>query len=157
MRFESARRVAFVVAIAAACLAGGALWLRSRAASRGEIDPRTAALVAADPTSSAALLALARIPRIVASGAEVFRTSCAVCHGGNGSGVIAPNLTDRYWIHSPDPAAILKLVREGHPAQGMPAWEPILGFERARDATVFVLSLEGRNLPGKAPQGELVR
>jgi cytochrome c oxidase cbb3-type subunit 3 len=151
------RTTALVVVFASASIVvSAALWLRPRAASREELDAATAALIAADPGSSRALLAMAKSPRIVAAGSEVFRRSCAACHGASGSGIIAPNLTDRYWIHSPDPASILKLVRDGIPAKGMPAWEPILGFERARDATVFVLTLKGRNLPGKAPQGEIL-
>jgi len=157
MRRSGVRNGLLVVAFAALLLLVTAtLRLRSREAARADFDAVTAALIAADPESNEALLAMTRSPRIVAAGAEVFRTTCAACHGASGSGVIAPNLTDRYWIRSPAPAAILRLVRAGAPSRGMPAWEPIIGLERARAATVYVLTLKGRNLPGKAPQGEIL-
>ncbi len=72
------------------------------------------------------------------------------------SGIIGPNLTDGYWIHGTAPADILKPVREGVPAKGMPAWGPMLGPDRVRSASAFVLTLKGKNVPGKAPQGEIV-
>lgn len=127
-----------------------------REAYRAEVDALLAARIAANPTSNEALAAMSKDPKIVAAGAEVFRTTCAACHGPEGTGIIGPNLTDRNWIHSPAPADILKLVREGVPAKGMPAWEPILGPDRVRNASVYVLTLKGKNLPGKAPQGEIV-
>jgi hypothetical protein len=35
----------------------------------------------------------------------------------------------------------------------MPAWKPLLGINKVRDATVYVLTQRNKNLPGKAPQG----
>jgi len=125
-------------------------------AYRAEVDALVAARIAANPTSTEALLAMSRDPKVLAAGAEVFRTTCSACHGPEGAGTIGPNLTDRNWIHPPDAASILKLVREGNPSKGMPAWEPILGPERARNAAIYVLTLKGRGLPGKAPQGDIV-
>lgn len=120
------------------------------------VEKLAAARAAADPTSAEAILALSRDPAAVAEGAEVFRTTCAACHGLQGEGVIGPNLTDRYWIHDPGPKEILRGVREGYVTKGMPAWEPIIGPERSLRAAAFVLTLKGKNLEGKAAQGEIV-
>lgn len=120
------------------------------------VEAIVAARIAANPASAEALLALSRDPEALAVGAEVFRTTCAACHGPNGEGIIGPNLTDRNWIHSPDPEEILRGVREGYPTKGMPAWEPIIGPERSLRAAAYVLTLKGKNVAGKAPQGDIV-
>ncbi len=121
-----------------------------------EVADLVAARIKANPASPEAILALAKDSKAVAEGAEVFRTTCAACHGQHGEGLIGPNLTDRYWLHGAAPADILKTIREGVPAKGMPTWGPILGPERTLRAAAFVLTLKGKNLPGKAPQGEPV-
>ena len=36
----------------------------------------------------------------------------------------------------------------------MPPWGKTLGATKVRALTAFVLSIKGKNLPGKAPQGE---
>lgn len=123
---------------------------------RQAVEAITAARRDANPASAAALVALSRDAAAMVVGAETFRTTCAACHGLDGEGVIGPNLTDRYWIHSPDPEEILRGVREGYPTRGMPAWEPIIGPERAQKAAAYVLTLKGKDLAGKAPQGEIV-
>jgi len=125
-------------------------------AYKSEVAALVAARIAANPESPEAIVALSKDPKAVAEGAEVFRTTCAACHGQQGEGVIGPNLTDRYWIHGAGPADILKTVREGVAAKGMPAWGPILGPERTLRAAAFVLTLKGKNVPGKAPQGDPV-
>jgi len=123
---------------------------------RVAVDELVAARIAANPSSPEAMLALTKDPEAMKEGAEVFRTVCAACHGPEGQGIIGPNLTDPYWIHGPDPATILKGAREGYPDKGMPAWEPILGPEKTLRAAAYVLTLKGRNVAGKAPQGEIV-
>jgi cytochrome c oxidase cbb3-type subunit 3 len=120
------------------------------------VEQIVAARIAANPASDEAILALSRDPEALAKGAEVYRTTCAACHGASGEGVIGPNLTDRAWIHEHSPAEILRGVREGYTSKGMPAWEPIIGAERCLQAAAYVLTLRGQNLAGKAPQGELV-
>lgn len=106
----------------------------------------------------AAILAAGAKPaaEAMAVGAEVFRAHCASCHGLEGQGLIGPNLTDRYWLHGARPTDILRVVRNGVPANGMPAWGEALGSERSVSVAAFVASLRGRNLDGKEPQGLLV-
>jgi len=121
-----------------------------------QVEEIVKARIAANPTSAEAIVALSRNAEAVAKGAEVFRTTCAACHGPEGQGVIGPNLTDNHWIHGYDPEIILKGIREGYLAKGMPAWEPILGAEKTLNAAAYVLTLKGKNVAGKAPQGDIV-
>jgi cytochrome c oxidase cbb3-type subunit 3 len=125
-------------------------------AYRAEVQALLEARIRANPASPEAVLAMASDAGRVAEGREVFMTTCAACHGQEGEGVIGPNLTDRYWIHGATPAAILTAAVDGFPAKGMPAWGPILGPDQAAKAAAFVLTLKGRNLPGKPPQGEAI-
>ena len=111
-------------------------------------------LASSEAVSDDALLALTKDPAIVAEGKQTFTTTCASCHGAEGQGLVGPNLTDGYHLHGPKPMNVLDAVSKGFPEKGMPPWGPVLGPKRARSAAVFVLTLRGKNLPGKAPQGE---
>jgi cytochrome c oxidase cbb3-type subunit 3 len=112
------------------------------------------ARIEANPTSPEAIVALSRDAEAMTAGAEVFRTTCAACHGLQGEGIIGPNLTDRYWIHGNRPEDLLKAVTEGFPTKGMPGWGPILGPERSIRAAAYVLTLRNTDVPGKEPQGD---
>jgi cytochrome c oxidase cbb3-type subunit 3 len=67
---------------------------------------------------------------------------CAACHGPDGKGnatIGAPNLTDDIWLYGgslDDIKTSIKGGRSGH----MPAWEPIIGPDRARLAAAWVLA-----------------
>ncbi len=99
------------------------------------------------------LLSLVSDPQAVERGEAVFKQNCLSCHGDKGQGVVGPNLTDAYWIHGEKPMDIYKTVGAGVLDKGMPAWKPLLGINKVRDATVYVLTQRNKNLPGKAPQG----
>ncbi len=101
------------------------------------------------------LLAFFKNPNSISNGAAVFKANCLACHGDQGQGVVGPNLTDLFWIHGGKPAAVLASISHGYPEKGMPAWKPVLGEEKIRLVTAFVLSLQGQVVAnGKAPQGE---
>lgn len=101
------------------------------------------------------LMGFLRAPASISGGDAVYKANCVACHGDQGQGVVGPNLTDAYWIHGGSPEAILASVETGYPDKGMPAWKNVLGSEKVRLATAYVLSLKGRNVAGgKAPQGE---
>ena len=90
------------------------------------------------------------------AGAGLYAAVCAACHGDQGQGLIGPNLTDAYWIHGGAPEDVYRVIHEGVPANGMPAWEGMLSQEEQAQAMAFVLSLQGTNPPNpKEPQGEL--
>jgi cytochrome c oxidase cbb3-type subunit 3 len=94
---------------------------------------------------------------LLARAKETWMSTCTACHLENGAGSVGPNLTDKYWIHGFTPEAIEKVIRDGVPANGMPAWGPVLGDAKVRELTVFVRSIRNSNVAGgKAPQGEIV-
>lgn len=100
------------------------------------------------------LLAYAEDEAKVNAGQVTFAQFCAACHGPSGEGGIGANLTDPYWIHGGSPLEILEVVSEGVATAGMPAWKGVLGKQKVEEVTAFVLTLKGKNLPGKGPEGE---
>lgn len=96
----------------------------------------------------------AKNPEMVSAGKEVFVTNCAPCHAADGGGSVGPNLTDRFWIHGDSPESIAATVTSGVVEKGMPAWEPILGIDKVRQVTAFIITLHGsKPAVAKEPQG----
>jgi cytochrome c oxidase cbb3-type subunit 3 len=106
--------------------------------------------------SDEVLIAMSGNPATVDKGAATFQKTCAACHGPTGAGLIGPNLTDDYWLHGAKGTEILKTVSGGVPDKGMPAWGPVLGPEGVESVVAYVLTIKGKHLQGKAPQGDLV-
>ena len=79
----------------------------------------------------------------IEAGREVFTTTCAACHGEDGTGnrmVGAPNLTDDYWVYGGDLQTIVTSVhggRQGH----MPTWDERLTEAEIRTLALYVHSL----------------
>ncbi len=80
---------------------------------------------------------------LAAAGASVYATNCAACHGADLHGGIGPDLTDEEWIHGGAAEDVLRTITEGVAAKGMPAWGPILGPERVRQAAAYILTISG--------------
>ncbi len=88
--------------------------------------------------------------------AEVYEENCLSCHEVGGKGDIGPNLTDAYWLNIKEvtPVKIFSFIRVGNEDNGMPAWADMLSKEELFAAVHYVLSVKGKNTPGKEPQGE---
>jgi cytochrome c oxidase cbb3-type subunit 3 len=119
---------------------------------------KAAALAAAnDPLqglTDAALVAASADQEARTLGATTFTATCASCHLADGGGLIGPNLTDPYWLHGGRPLEIIKVISEGVPAKGMPAWGKILKPDQLKAVTAYVLTLRGTTpKTPKAPQG----
>jgi cytochrome c oxidase cbb3-type subunit 3 len=112
--------------------------------------------IEANPMSDEAMAELAKDAAKVEEGKQVFASTCASCHGQQGEGLVGPNLTDKFWVHGSAPTQIARAVSEGFPDKGMPPWGAILGPEKVRKVTAYVITLKGKNLPGKEPQGDPV-
>ena len=107
----------------------------------------------AGPVTNESLAVLARDPKTLADGKQIFTSTCAPCHGLQAQGLVGPNLTDAFWLHGGGPVEIHKSITNGYPEKGMRPWGQILGAARVRTVAAFVISLKGQNVPGRAPQG----
>ncbi|MFV8784383.1 cytochrome-c oxidase, cbb3-type subunit III [Microbulbifer sp. SA54] len=76
-------------------------------------------------------------------GARIFANNCSVCHGADGGGNYGfPNLTDSDWLYGGTPEKILETLHNGR--QGMmPPQGPVIGEQGVKDATEYVLSMNG--------------
>ncbi len=118
---------------------------------------RLKALADAKPAGDKEIEALMNDQTALAEGKQTFTTICAACHGQEAQGLAGPNLTDAYWIHGHTPSDIVKAVSAGFPDKGMPPWEPVIGPAKVRSVAAFVMTLKNKNVPGKEPQGDLVK
>ncbi|MES3020434.1 MAG: PQQ-dependent sugar dehydrogenase [Pseudomonadota bacterium] len=59
---------------------------------------------------------------------ELYQNNCAACHGANMEGAMGPTLLQHKWLHGePTKANLAKVIGNGVPDKGMPAWSNILG------------------------------
>jgi cytochrome c oxidase cbb3-type subunit III len=86
------------------------------------------------------LLKKIKDPNTIQLGAATFQAKCAMCHGEKLEGKIGPNLTDSTWIHGGTPKEILKTIREGVTAKGMPQWEGVLKPDEIYGALALIYS-----------------
>jgi cytochrome c oxidase cbb3-type subunit III len=92
--------------------------------------------------------------RLAAEGKAKFEAVCAACHGISGKGshtLGAPDLTDDIWLHgNGDLAAVRDAITRGRGGV-MPAWEPIIGRDRARLAVAWLLAQGAANAETDPP------
>jgi cytochrome c oxidase cbb3-type subunit III len=100
------------------------------------------------------LRAMAEVTATLQLGEATYKQMCASCHGAEGQGLVGPNLTDPYFLHGSKPTQIHAVVKDGVAAKGMPAWGPVLGAEKVESVTAYLLTLMGKNVAGREPQGE---
>jgi cytochrome c oxidase cbb3-type subunit III len=90
-------------------------------------------------------------------GKEIFTKNCFACHGPEGAGLVGPNLTDNFFVHGNSLAEVVHIITIGVPAKGMISWSATLSKEEIFDVASFVHSLQGKNLPGKPPEGKEIK
>ncbi|MEQ9616745.1 MAG: cbb3-type cytochrome c oxidase N-terminal domain-containing protein [Phycisphaerales bacterium] len=85
---------------------------------------------------------------------SVFIAKCAACHGSDASGGTGPNLTDDVYLNIKDLEDIADVIANGANNGVMPAWEGRLHPNQIALLAAYVANLRGKNLPGKAPEGD---
>jgi putative heme-binding domain-containing protein len=90
------------------------------------------------------------------SGARIFRSHCASCHGLRGTGGLGPDLTSGTFVHGSSDADLFRNIGQGIPGTAMPA----VFFEGAQvwQIVAFVRSLSdsvvAKPAPGDAARGQ---
>jgi len=112
----------------------------------------------APEVSESELVALLEEPAELASGEEIFKDKCALCHGEFGEGLIGPNLTDNYWLHGQGNISdIVNTIRSGVPDKGMVAWKDRIPEKNILQIAAYIKSLKGTQAEGaKKPDGKLI-
>lgn len=89
-------------------------------------------------------------------GAAIYRANCVSCHGKDGEGVVGPNMTDDYYKNLKTIAEIPLVVTNGAAAGAMPAWKNRLNEKEIIIVSAYMASLRGRNVVGRAPEGNVI-
>ena len=103
------------------------------------------------------LRALSKDPAMVAKGKEAMkRTICFTCHGAEYTGLIGPNLRDKYWLHTSSMTAMIETITNGRTVNGvvvMPAQSLTLKADAIEAIACYIVQLnrEGEK-PGMRPQ-----
>ena len=90
-------------------------------------------------------------PKWRSVGEVTFITHCKSCHGSEGEGISAPNMTDDYYINVKSIEDIAKVVREGAKNGAMPAWGNRLHPNEVVLVASYVASLRGKNVESARP------
>ncbi len=90
---------------------------------------------------------LSRDPQIVAAGKTTYDNMCASCHLPTLAGQIGPNLIDEFWLHGGHPLAVVRTINEGVVPKGMIAWASVLGQEKIKEVTAYILSYHREGEP----------
>jgi putative heme-binding domain-containing protein len=95
-------------------------------------------------------------PEAITAGAKLYATSCAACHGPDGSGGRGPNLVHRSAWHPLGDEKVFSTIRSGVPGADMPPTK--LSDDDTWKLVAFVHSLTGpaseNKVPGDAAAGE---
>jgi len=84
-----------------------------------------------------------------ARGEQVYKVTCAACHGADGKGnqaLGAPNLTDRVWLHGSGEAMLIDVIGKGRTNQ-MPAHKNDLSAVKIKLLAGYVYSLSADTRP----------
>jgi len=97
-------------------------------------------------------------PKAIAAGAKLWATSCAGCHGPDGSGGRGPNLVKRALWHPLTDEGIHRTIREGVPGTDMPPTS--LSDDDTWNLVAYVKVMTGPaseiDVPGDPEAGERV-
>lgn len=89
--------------------------------------------------------ALAKDPKAISAGRNLFLNNCATCHGSDGQGAPGfPNLTDNDWLYGGDPQTIKTSILQGRNSIGMPALGAGLPEQQLNSLVDYVRSLSAQ-------------
>ena len=89
-------------------------------------------------------------------GQNVFQSNCIACHGKDGNGTTAPNLTDDAYVHVTRIEDIYDVIKQGRNNGAMPAWSNRLNPKEMVTVSSYVASLRGKNKPGRPAEGKAI-
>ena len=88
-------------------------------------------------------------PEAIAAGAKLYATSCAGCHGPDGSGGRGPNLVSRALWHPLSDQGIFNAIRNGLPGADMPPTK--LDDDQTWKLVAFIHAISGPASENKVP------
>ena len=98
------------------------------------------------------LRALSKDPALAAKG-KTLLTMCFACHGPELTGLVGPNLRDKYWIYGSNMTSIVETITNGRPPLMPPKGGAPLSASDIEAIACYIVALnrEGEK-PGMRPQ-----
>jgi glucose/arabinose dehydrogenase/mono/diheme cytochrome c family protein len=91
--------------------------------------------------------------RFADAASKLYGELCASCHGAQLQGAQAPSLVDDIWTHGSSDDDLARSIRDGWPANGMPAFGGGLSAEHVRSLVVYIREMGGGGHPWLLPPG----
>jgi cytochrome c oxidase cbb3-type subunit 3 len=109
------------------------------------------------PMGEEKILKIMAQPAWLDQGASIYTSTCALCHGQQGEGLVGPNMTDDYYKNATDLASIADVIANGAANGAMPAQKNALNENEIALVAAYMASLRGKNLPSTRPhEGEVI-
>ncbi|KPV97063.1 Soluble aldose sugar dehydrogenase YliI precursor [Pseudoalteromonas sp. P1-9] len=106
------------------------------------------------PILGAMLASIASLPS-QAKVEELFKSTCASCHGETLMGAMAPSLVDNTWLTDGTDKALTNAIKNGISKVGMPAFGGTLSDEQVRTLVVYIREAGAKVERQKAPESSL--
>jgi len=128
--------------------------LTKKDADRFEHEKAVIANKPKEKKNEAELRALSKNPEIIAKGKALMpKTLCFTCHGAQYTGLVGPNLLDKYWIYTSNMTSMIETITYGR-APLMPPQNLTLKDDEIEAIACYLVNLyrtEGEK-PGMRPQ-----
>ena len=105
----------------------------------------------------ATILRMSTDQQMLSVARSMFIGNCALCHGKDGGGINGVNLTDNAYKNVKKVEDIFTTISNGASIGAMPAWGQKLSKNERVILASYVLTLRGKGVPGRAPEGDVIR
>ena len=86
---------------------------------------------------------------------QLFKTTCASCHGQELTGGMAGSLIDNQWMTEGTDTALANAIKNGIVSAGMPAFGETLNEEQIRTLVVYIREAGARAKQAKQPESQM--
>jgi len=88
-------------------------------------------------------------------GSRIYKMRCYSCHGKDGKGMIAPNLTDDYWKYVSSEEELINVIKNGKKGTMMIPYKDYLKPDELKAVILYIKALKGKKVEKpKKPEGE---
>jgi len=88
-------------------------------------------------------------------GSKIYKMRCYSCHGKNGKGMIAPNLTDNYWKYVNSEEELIDVIKNGKKGTMMIPYKDYLKPDELKAVILYIKALKGKKVEkSKKPEGD---
>ncbi len=103
------------------------------------------------PLTEEQMRAISKDPTRIALGQALFtKNQCVTCHGPDATGLVGPNLRDRWWLYGSRMSDLVLTITDGRANNIMPPQRGKLSKDDIVDLAIYIVSLNRQGeKPGK--------